>query len=167
MKLTTVQRGTSHEELKEMVREEWDKMHHNATLASHFPMFDSEKEEDAFWSWGLTEYIAESIEYLVDWTEERFGVKLTFYSAGRSGATIYPGEYAGNAMLNNFPPLAYGTPTQPYDWIGDELSAYNADRKAYMLFQFINQYWAASAAHAREWWEDTKDANGWAFERDD
>jgi len=142
-------------ELEKLVYEEWGNMHHNASISSHYPDFQNEYEAHLFWDC-LGDEVSSQIEYLVDWIEEEFGEKLTFYQYGRQGATIAPHEYersVGGSGLGCLDGMKVP------DGLG--LEGYNELYRLLKLFRFINKYWRDNAAYVGEWWADMKEANEW------
>ncbi|MFA5323717.1 MAG: hypothetical protein WC373_13680 [Smithella sp.] len=138
-------------ELEQAVYEEWHNMHHNASIR-RFPDFQNEYEEHLFWE-TLNEDVSLWCEDLQAWIEEKYGERLTFYSFGRSGATIAPAEYMLPAGGNLFGGLSLT--------VDEGLDGYNQLKHALAMFREINRYWADAAANIPEWWKDMKEGNDW------
>jgi len=132
-----------HNDLCDAVRAEWKRCHHNARLPS-LPYEDG--DDEIFWD--LLGRAARKACGELSWhIANTYGVSLTFYSYGRSGATIAPHEWMGPIGGNHFGGLRSGI----LEW-RDDLSSLLEARQTLEILEHINAFWQAKAATVNSWW---------------
>jgi len=142
--------------LSEEVREEWNRLHHNASLAHCYPETRNDYEYSLF-SDCLGDRVSQLFEYLKEEVKEETGYNLTFYQYGRQGATVAPSEWmaaAGGGSFGSLRDTIIG-----YD---DDPDAARETAKVLRALRLINNIVIAYAADIPRWWKETKAANGWA-----
>jgi len=144
-----------HQEIIEECYREWDRLWHNASLVRYLPEMKNEYEEYLFWLCLCTRR-SRACKNLSGMIEERYGWKLTFWSYGRNGATIAPGEWMGPAACNDFGGFASW---KVLEGVGSGLEGYNYDREVLAILRWINRYWRGTAEHIGEWWDDMMAGN--------
>jgi len=145
----------------------WRDMHHNASIRSYYPDFQNDYETDLFWS-RLEDEAHWFMEDLMQQVEEKFGWALKFYQYGRQGATIAPNDWMLSASCNNFGEFN-GKPMET-SWDEDDPDtiehAYEWNKRVLDTMIYINERCEEQAKYVPEWWEDTKEANGYKKEID-
>lgn len=144
-------------ELTRKVYAEWKELHHNATLLREFPELQNQYEVQMFWDC-LADEISWRCSELSGRIKEKFGMELTFYSYGRSGATIAPHEWMHPAACNSFGGLDL---EKAIGFAEYGLERYNALRKALKVLEYINEFWKTACEGCADWWKETKKVNEW------
>ncbi|KKN85806.1 hypothetical protein LCGC14_0276130 [marine sediment metagenome] len=148
-------------ELKGLLNEQADLMHHNASLSSMLPTMNYYGEEiDNRFDGRLANYVEHIL--LVDLSyrmKGKFGIDLTFRQYGRGGATIAPTEWVveGYGIMTEYSGLDGDTAIEEllpfYCEDQTNLSRYHAMRKLLLILEYINDYWTEQVKHCSEWWD--------------
>ena len=142
------------EKLQNQLENEWEKMHHNASIT--YPELKNDYEVEMFWD-VLSDTTSLWIEDLREIIKEKFGYELTFYSYGRNGATIAPSEFMKSAPCNTFGGLRYDVDEDNID----------ESKKVLEMLRYINDYWNDTSKYIPQWWKDIKEANEWQADIDE
>lgn len=137
-------------QLYDAIIKEWANGHHNASISRYFPDFQNEYEGELFWN-VLGDYVIYWIEDLQETIKENFGYDWKFYGYGRSGATIMPDDLKRASACNSYAGIKEERIPEDYKGM---LNLYNA-------LKYINKHWNDTARGIKEWWEETKEANGY------
>jgi len=137
-------------ELYNAIIEEWAKGHHNASISRYYPDFQNEYEGELFWN-VLNEEVMIWIDDLQEVVKDKFGYSWKFYGYGRNGATIMPDDLKRASACNSYAGIKEECIPEDYKGM---LNLYNA-------LKYINKYWNDTAKNITEWWNETKEANGY------
>ena len=143
-------------QLYDAIIEEWTNGYHNASISRCYPDFQNEYEGELFWN-VLNEDVMIWIEDLQEVIREKFGYGWKFSSYGRNGATIMPDDLKRASACNSYAGIK--EECIPEDYRG-MLNLYNA-------LKYINSYWNDTAKDICEWWNETKEANGYQQDIED
>lgn len=135
--------------LRDEVDEEWRRCWHNARLPT-LPYDDDEAE--LFWD-RLGTAVADACRMLSDEIYEIYGERLTFYQYGRSGATIAPSEWMGQAPGNQFGSFHGPIDDYNHDGFTSELPRIQT---VLAILRYSNTFWRKAAASVEDWWAEER-----------
>jgi len=130
----------------------WKQMHHNASIARHYPDFRNEYESESFWNW-LSMRLSFECDSLESVIEKKFGIVTKLYTAGRQGATVYPEVFHSRVGGNSFGMFDWSCFHQNYD--SDRAELAHRERVAKFL-EWFNAYWAKQASKVTSQWKSYK-----------
>lgn len=139
-------------QLDDRIRAAWKDMHHNASIARFYPDFRNDYESELFWSWLGTE-VATHADHIETVLAKKFCISTKVYSAGRSGATMYPEEFHRSIGCGSF-----GTFKWDYfhrRFVSDAAELRERANVASAL-EWFNGYWRREAAKVTARWKRYK-----------